>query len=120
MKITIFWCDLTDISAKKEALLLLSGELSGAAESRIFISTSASLLAELSVSSPQKILFLLCKKIFSGSKYPKNILFHFEKGSTDLHPLRKHRPAGSVAVSAEILLRSARKIICFYYQKMYL
>ena len=45
-------------------------------------STSASFLAELSVSSPQKIFILLSKKIFSGSKYPKNIFFNFEKGST--------------------------------------
>ena len=33
---------------------------------------------------PENYLFLLSKKIFSGSKYPKNILFTFEKGSTVL------------------------------------
>ena len=32
---------------------------------------------------PDNYLFLLSKKIFSGSKYPKHILFNFEKGSTD-------------------------------------
>ena len=44
--------------------------------------TSASFLAETWVSSPQKYLFWLCRKIFSGSKYrKKNSLFNFEKGS---------------------------------------
>ena len=31
---------------------------------------------------PKNYLFLLSRKMFSGSKYPKNILFNFEKGST--------------------------------------
>ena len=31
---------------------------------------------------PENYLFLLSKKIFSGSKYPKNVLFYFEKKST--------------------------------------
>ena len=47
---------------------------------------SASFLAELSVSSPRKLFIFvikISKKIFSGSKYPTNILFNFEKGSTD-------------------------------------
>ena len=35
-------------------------------------------------SHPDKYLFLLSRKIFYGSKYPKNILFNFEKGSTGL------------------------------------
>ena len=34
---------------------------------------------------PETYLFPLYKKIFSGSKYPKNILFNFEKGSTGLN-----------------------------------
>ena len=34
---------------------------------------SASFLAELSVSLPRKLFILLSKKIFSGSKNPKNI-----------------------------------------------
>ena len=47
-----------------------------------YLVTSASFLAELSVSSPQKLFIFISRKIFSGSKYPKNILFNFEKGST--------------------------------------
>ena len=43
---------------------------------------SASFLAELSVRSPRKSILFITKKIFSGSKYPKIILFCFEKGST--------------------------------------
>ena len=43
---------------------------------------SASILAELSVSSAQNQLFLLSIRIFFGSKYPKNIVHNFEKGST--------------------------------------
>ena len=31
---------------------------------------------------PENLLILLAHKIFSGSKYQKNILFNFEKGST--------------------------------------
>ena len=42
---------------------------------------SASFLAEISVRSPRK-LFIFIKKIFSGSKYPKNILFNFVERST--------------------------------------
>ena len=34
---------------------------------------------------PENYLFLLSIKIFSGSKYPKNILFNFEKGSTEVY-----------------------------------
>ena len=49
---------------------------------------SASFLAEVSVSSPRKLSIFLSKKIFSGSKYPKNILFNFEKGSTDHYHTR--------------------------------
>ena len=42
------------------------------------------LLSEISVSSPLKNdLFLLSRKLFSGSKYPKNVLFNFEKGTGD-------------------------------------
>ena len=44
--------------------------------------TSASFLAEILVSSP-RYFFSLSRKIFSGSKYPKNIQFDFEKGSID-------------------------------------
>ena len=40
------------------------------------IAASASFLADISVSSPRKIYFSLSKKIFSGSKYPKNSLFN--------------------------------------------
>ena len=32
--------------------------------------------------SPQKLFIFISKKILTGSKYPKNILFNFEKGST--------------------------------------
>ena len=34
------------------------------------------------LSHPEKYLFSLYNKIFSGSKYPKNILFNFEKRNT--------------------------------------
>ena len=36
---------------------------------------------------PENYLFSLCKQMFSGSKYPKNILFNFEKRSTVGHML---------------------------------
>ena len=48
--------------------------------------TSASFLAEISVSSPRKLSIFITQKIFFGSKYPKNTLFKFENGSTVLHP----------------------------------
>ena len=35
------------------------------------------------LSHPENYLFSSSNKIFSGSKYPKNILFNFEKRSTD-------------------------------------
>ena len=44
---------------------------------------SASFLAEVYVSSPRKSFLFITWKIFSGSKYPKNVLINFEKGSTD-------------------------------------
>ena len=45
--------------------------------------TSASFLAEVSVrSAPKLFIFVIYKKIFSRSTYPKHILFDFEKGST--------------------------------------
>ena len=40
---------------------------------------------------PENYLFLLSIKIFSGSKYPKNILFNFEKGSTGWLHAQKYR-----------------------------
>ena len=84
---------------------------------------------------PENYLFLLSRKIFSWSKYPINILFNFEKGSTGdelwfvildavhfLHVLVRFpialfqnfsTPATSVAVLAEIVLRSPRKLFIF-------
>ena len=49
---------------------------------------------------PENYLCLLSKKIFSGSKYPKNILFNFEKGSTVQH----------VFNACELLLKTVRKL----------
>ena len=46
------------------------------------LSASGSFLAEISVSSPRKLVISLSKKIFCGSKYPRNNLFYFEKRST--------------------------------------
>ena len=41
---------------------------------------SGSFLAEISVGSPNEYYLLsFCKKIFSGSKYPKNMIFNIEK-----------------------------------------
>ena len=56
---------------------------------RCGVPASASFLAELSVSSPRIYLFSLSKKIFSGSKYPKTILFNFEKRSTGTGPFSR-------------------------------
>ena len=44
---------------------------------------SASSSAEISVKSP-RFFFSLLKKVFSGSKHPKNILLKFENRRTDL------------------------------------
>ena len=46
------------------------------------VSSSASFLAEISVRSPRKLIFLLPKQMFSGSKCPQNVLFIFENSST--------------------------------------
>ena len=52
-----------------------------------YVHASASFLAEISVSSPRKILiFILKKYILSGSKYPTNTLFKFENRSTGSRP----------------------------------
>ena len=53
---------------------------------------------------PENYLFLLSKEIFSGSKYQKNILFNFEKGSTapyvettEIPPRLHQRPGVTLA-----------------------
>ena len=45
--------------------------------------SSASVLAETSIRSPWKLCIYIIKRVFSGSKYPKNIWFNFENRSTD-------------------------------------
>ena len=47
------------------------------------VSYSGSVLAEISVTSPRKLLvFIIRKNIFLGWQYPKNILSNFENRST--------------------------------------
>ena len=55
--------------------LLLNGDMSGPV---IFLQP------EYQSGHPENYLFSLSKKIFSGSKYPKNSFFNFEKGRTGL------------------------------------
>ena len=85
----------------------------------IFHFTSASFLAEIS-GHPEFYLLSLSKKKLPGSKYPKNILFNFEKGRTALHsrfPIllspRLQPITNSVAVLVEISLRSPGKLLFF-------
>ena len=61
---------------------------------------SVAVLADISLRSPRKLLFLLSKNIFTGSKYPKNKLFNFEKNFTDHIPVltraRQVRPFSQI------------------------
>ena len=43
---------------------------------------SEDFLAEICLCHPRNYLFLLSNEIFSGSKYPENKLFNFEKNVT--------------------------------------
>ena len=52
------------------------------ASMRLAFSAVLPFLPNYRLAHPENYLFLLSKKIFSGSKYPKIILFNFEKGST--------------------------------------
>ena len=54
---------------------------------------------------PGNYLFLLSVKIVSGSKYPKHIIFHFEKRSTASHRIK--RSAHLIRSSAKLIPRSA-------------
>ena len=81
-------------SEKKNYLILKTEALTVAStQSNTQFSECTSFLAEISVRSPQKIFILIIWKIFSGSKYPKNFLCDFEKGtitapfSTVPHPV---------------------------------
>ena len=51
----------------------------------VWIYTSASFLAGMSVRSPRKLCIFVIYEYFSGSKYPKNIIFNFENRSTDIN-----------------------------------
>ena len=54
------------------------------------------------LAQPGNYLFSLSKKIFSGSKYPKSILFSFEKGSTDLYT--KNMGVRSLGIRVAVVL----------------
>ena len=66
MKINNYRGDRTDVPAKVKTLVC---------------SSSAFILAEISVGAPRKLPFLIIKKTFLGSRHPINTLFHFENGS---------------------------------------
>ena len=74
MKTIDFRGDLTDVTVKQEALV----------ERRPFETVWSCepvlpFQPNYRLAHPKNYLFILSKKIFSGSKYPKNILFNFEK-----------------------------------------
>ena len=58
---------------------------------------------------PENYLFLLSKKSFIGSKYPKINLFHFEKNFTVMDSYLKCEHAGQAEVSREVSL-----FLCIY------
>ena len=68
MKINNFRGELTDNSAKKEALLV--------------VLASVAVLAEIPLRSAQKTFIFIIKKWSVGSKYPKIKYLHFEKNLT--------------------------------------
>ena len=74
MKINNFRGDLTDNSAKKEALVVYYS-------SRHVTTSVAGFLAEISLRSHRNCLFLVSKNIFVGSKYPKENQLILEKTS---------------------------------------
>ena len=89
MKIDNFRGDLPDISAKKEALVVLRKFIVLHIICRSAISWGFWTLPAVlpfwpnhRLGHPENYLFSLSKKIFSGSKYPKIKLFNVEKGST--------------------------------------
>ena len=95
-----------------------------------WVLSSEDSLAEISIMSPQKLFVLLSSKIFSGSKYPENKLFHVEKNFTGsvmglqwkraslfvgfwMTRSRKHsRKIGSDIRYDEILITKTRALVC--------
>ena len=82
MIIIIFWGDLTDTSAKKEALCRTEQQYC------LMIATSVFIQAKTSVMSPRKSLILLPKLKITGSRYPRKKYFNFENKITDHKALR--------------------------------
>ena len=67
------------------------------------VTCSGSFIAEIFLIMPRKLFIFMIKKNFSGLKYPTNILFNFEKGSTG-HPVSKHASQHVVEHPHEVAL----------------
>ena len=83
---------------------------------------AAVLLPKHRLGHPEKYIFVLSNNIFSGSKYPKNILFYFENGSTGckvhdgtqrmISP-RRHDNGTIDSFLAEVSVTSPRNLFIF-------